>query len=226
MCGDRGIAPAEEVAGYTFFRCRQCEFAFTPQSPTELERFYERRREDTNPPSAGWAPYSFLEPALARLGAGPFQILDFGCGESVLPDQLRQRGHRVVGVDLAPPARPHPDRLTGDLLDLELAGDQFELSYSFQVFEHLPRPRAILERLLTLTRPGGVVLIHTDMETADRPRNLADWWYVQPPVHCSLYRHRTFEVVLRDRPHELSDWGPKHVLIKVNAVTSGAWEAA
>lgn len=185
LCGDGRLQHAGAVEGYYYFECPTCRFAFTPDVDEQaLQTLYASNYEglDGRPPPHGWAPPAFLEPALQRLGQQePLTILDFGAGQSHLPWTLRQSGHRVVAVDLAPPTQPDPDRLTGCLLELALTPDQFDLSYSFQVFEHLIEPRPYLDELLRLTRPGGYVLIHTDMETDERPENLSDWWYAQVP---------------------------------------------
>jgi SAM-dependent methyltransferase len=88
----------------------------------------------------------------------------------------RAAGRPAVAVDLVPPLRPHPDRLTGDLLALRLAPGTFDLAFAFQVFDHLPEPRPFLNELLRLTRSGGLVLVHTEMETEERAHGFARWW--------------------------------------------------
>lgn len=89
---------------------------------------------------------------------------------------------------------------------------------AFQVFEHLPEPRPALAELLRLTRPGGLVLVHTDMEAPERDeRGFTGWWYVAPPDHCCLFRHRTFAVPLAGTPHRIVWRDPKSVLIEVGA---------
>ena len=211
--------PLAVVSGYRFLECAHCGFVFAPairQDP--MTRAYEAGRHgpEDGAPDVGWANLEFLEPALDRLGRREgLRILDFGCGQSHVPAVLRAQGHRVVAVDVAPPLEPHPDRLTGDLLALGLAPDRFDLAFAFQVCEHLPEPRPFLDELLRLTRPGGLVLVHTDMETEERASGFARWWYVAPPDHCAFFRHRTFETYLAGTPHRLSWRDPKALLIRV-----------
>ena len=118
-----------------------------------------------------------------------------------------------------PPLRPHRDRLTGSLEALGPLDGAFDLAYAFQVFEHLPEPRSTFDRLLYLTRPGGLVLIHTDMETPERAMNSFErWGYVTPPDHCAFFRHRTFEHLLGgDTPHVIVRKDAKSVIIRVGA---------
>lgn len=226
MCDGAAPRPAGRVGGYAFVRCSRCAFVFAPAITRErMEALYGRgyHGPDDGAPEAGWADPSFLDPALRRLpGDRPLRILDFGAGQSTVPDRLRQRGHRVVAIDLVPPLRPHPDRVTGDLRALDLEPNGFDLAYSFQVFEHLPEPRPFLFELIRITRPGGLVLVHTDMEMPERRAGLAEWWYVDPPDHCSFFRHRTFETVLRGRAARIVYREPKAVVIRVGGSRPGS----
>lgn len=216
LCGGSELEAGGEVQGYCFVACRECGFAFCPELTRKaMAELYAEQFHGPGDgvPEEGWADAGFLQPALERLPRRPLRILDFGTGQSRVPDQLRCAGHRVVAVDVAPPLRPHPDRLTGDLLELQLPRGRFDLVFAYQVFEHLPEPRPVLEELLALRTPDGLVLIHTDMETPEREQGLEHWWYVMPPDHCSFYRHRSFERVLAGRGEQVVWRHPKMVLL-------------
>lgn len=218
VCAGRHLRAAGAVAGYQFVECLGCGFVFTPAITAAVaETWYgagEQGARHEAAPVQGWADPSFLEPALERLPSRPLRILDFGAGESVVPDLLRREGHEVIALDVSPPSRPHPQRLVGSLGEVRLPPESFDLVYAFQVFEHLPEPRPVLEDLLALVRPGGLFLVHTDMETPERAQGFEAWWYVSPPNHCSFFRHRTFEHLVSDRPDVLVWRDPKTVLIR------------
>ena len=214
ICGSTRCEPVGSVAEYEFLACPDCAFVFAPAvTPASAASAYGRDGRE-RAPDIGWADMEFLDPALARLSPEPLRVLDFGCGQSVAPERLRKMGHRVIAADLAPPRRPHTDRLTGPLEDLDLPPRSFDLVYSFQVFEHLPKPRPVFDHLLRLVRSGGLLLIHTDMETEERAGGLESWWYVMPPEHCAFYRHRTFEALTEASPHRIIARDPKSVLIQ------------
>lgn len=219
LCAASGLRPVGTVAGYPFVECPRCAFIFTPILTQEaMERLYRSGYHGPaeGAPVGGWADPSFLGPALELLaGRHALRILDFGTGQSRVPDALRAEGHRVIAVDMAPPLEPHPDRLTGSLPSLGLEAGQFDLAFAFQVFEHLPEPRPFLQELVRLTRPGGLVLVHTDMETPERGDDFTRWWYVLPPDHCSFFRHRSFEVLLENGPHRIVWRDPKTVIVEV-----------
>ena len=85
-----------------------------------------------NVPEYGWSRIGFLDPVLKLFKPEEsLRIMDFGCGQSTVPKKLREMGHKTIGVDVTPPRKPHPDRLTGNLLDLQLQGEKLDVVYSF-----------------------------------------------------------------------------------------------
>jgi SAM-dependent methyltransferase len=219
MCGSSEVEFLDVIQDFVFKQCSKCAFVFTPDvTPQYLKDLYAAgyHGPEDGGPKKGWKKnISFLKPALQLLPSGPLHILDFGTGQDLAPDALRKLGHKVTAVDIAPPIRPHPDRLTGDILELNLKAEQFDLVYAFQVFEHLPDPHSILEELLKLLKPEGLLLIHTDMETEARLDNeFRDWWYVAPPDHCSFYRPQTFEMAVKNTGNEVLISEPTFVVIQ------------
>lgn len=91
-------------------------------------------------------------PCPGETQAPPLQMLDFGTGQSKVPEILRRQGHHMEAVDVMSPLRPHPDRLTGDIRELQLPENSLDLSFSYKVFEHLPDPRPILDELFRVTK--------------------------------------------------------------------------
>lgn len=219
-CESNAIKELGEVKGYSFVECTNCGFAFCPYiSQDFMDRLYGDgyHSNEEGVPEHGWSRIEFMEPVLKLFRPGqPLAILDFGCGQSKVPAKLREKGHRVIGVDVTKPVHPHPDRLTGNILDLNLAPEQFDITYSFQVFEHLPEPTPLFNELLRLTKPGGYILIHTDMEPVEREEGFQQWWYVLPPDHCSLYRIKSFRKVLEGSLHVLVEENPVYVIIQKN----------
>lgn len=217
-CGEKQLREKGQKNGYIFWECIECSFIFTNIGYGEMVETYKSGYHDIEDgaPKKGWA-YSleFLSPAISCLPGRKLKILDFGCGESYIPDRLRQLDHEVIAVDIVPPLKPHPDRLTGDILKMDITDESFDLIYSYQVFEHIPDPVPVVEKLTALLKKNGVLLIHTDMETEERySGKFVDWWYVLPPDHCSYFTHKTFQMIFSNVNCRVIYNDPKAVLAK------------
>jgi ubiquinone/menaquinone biosynthesis C-methylase UbiE len=102
--------------------------------------------------------------------SGPLDALDVGCGTGFLSLELSTRGHRVVGVDLAPTmlelagqkakAQGLAVRLeAADAENLPYPAGSFDLVISRHVLWTLPHPQAAVDDWLRVLRPGGRLAI-------------------------------------------------------------------
>jgi ubiquinone/menaquinone biosynthesis C-methylase UbiE len=102
--------------------------------------------------------------------SGPLDALDVGCGTGFLSLELSRRGHRVVGVDLAPTmlelagqkakAQGPAVRLeAADAENLPYPAGSFDLVISRHVLWTLPHPQAAVDDWLRVLRPGGRLAI-------------------------------------------------------------------
>jgi 2-polyprenyl-3-methyl-5-hydroxy-6-metoxy-1,4-benzoquinol methylase len=92
------------------------------------------------------------------------RVLDIGCGNGALATQFAQRGHTVVGIDMAEPgvriARESCpcgrfEVMAADVDVLEHLGEEpFDLVYSAEVIEHLYDPRSFMAGCFRATKPG------------------------------------------------------------------------
>jgi 2-polyprenyl-3-methyl-5-hydroxy-6-metoxy-1,4-benzoquinol methylase len=97
------------------------------------------------------------------------RVLDVGCGRAALGEAVRQLGWEVWGVEQSgaacETATKRLDRLIqADLHDLdrvraEAGGTRFDGLIFSDVLEHVYDPLGVLEKYLTLVRPGGKVFI-------------------------------------------------------------------
>lgn len=186
-CGNKDVKYSGRKDGFKLWRCDHCEFVFTDIKPVDIWK-NEVRSEQKNAKTI-----EFLSPALTWLPSSTLKILDFGGGESTIPNRLRKVGHRVIEVDILPPKNFHRDRLTGNVMDLDIPEHSFDLIYSYNVFEYIANPFPILSRLCRLLKENGLLLINTDMEAADK---VADDVLAKPALCCSYYSHLSFEKML------------------------------
>jgi 2-polyprenyl-3-methyl-5-hydroxy-6-metoxy-1,4-benzoquinol methylase len=96
---------------------------------------------------------------------------------------LREAGFEMRAYD--PIYRDDPSALDGP----------YDFITCTEVAEHLHRPRDELERLRSLLRPGGLLVIQTRLAVGDEA--FADWPYRRDPTHVAFYARRSFEWLAR-----------------------------
>ncbi len=112
----------------------------------------------------------------SQMPPGPGKALDFGCGASYLALIAAQRGFKVTALDLEavrwPYLHPRLRFVQGDILDLPLPAQNFDLSINCSTTEHIglggrygvieKSPDGDLEamaRLRTVMKPDAVMLL-------------------------------------------------------------------
>lgn len=170
--GDAAAGPAQAVA------CARCGVRTTLPSPSdaELEHAYGGSYRPPGGRFAGPGDLALrrtrgsLARRLDRL-APPGAVLDVGCGEGALLDELRHRGRSALGLERGPAAR-------SDVRDCGL--DELEPGWAALVFwhslEHLRAPRAVLARASELLVPRGVLVIAVPNGDSLQARLFGERW--------------------------------------------------
>jgi 2-polyprenyl-3-methyl-5-hydroxy-6-metoxy-1,4-benzoquinol methylase len=97
-------------------------------------------------------------------------ILDLGCGNGAMTNELRQAGYQVTGLDSSNsglvvarasyPAVPFVNGNIGSELPPSLR-ERFEVVLAVEVIEHLLLPRQLFERASEALVPGGYLIVTT-----------------------------------------------------------------
>jgi SAM-dependent methyltransferase len=94
----------------------------------------------------------------------PGEVLDLGCADGWMGEELETRGHRVTGVDLeaAEGIKERVSRFVQADLDRgvpEEVGGPFDLVVAADVLEHVRHPEDLLAQVHDLIAPGGSLLV-------------------------------------------------------------------
>jgi SAM-dependent methyltransferase len=123
----------------------------------------------------------FVAQALADSTArGP--LLDVGCGGGLFLGLMRERGHRVVGLDFSPQAagiawsRQQVPAVVGDLERAPLRPGSFAGLTMFHVMEHLYDPRAYLGNARELLARDGRLVVQVPNAASWQARMLGSAW--------------------------------------------------
>jgi len=187
------IMPTESVPGVA--EQRQFWEAWNPnmRDPEHLNEWCIRRAEA-------------ILLLLRSLGLDRPRILDLGCGTGWLSAMLANLGS-TTGVDLAEgviataKARyPNVTFLAGDILQMSLPANHFDIVVSQEVIAHVSDQDAYLDRAFRALKTGGYFLVTTPnkfiIERVDFPP--------QPPAHIERWlTMRQLKRLLRPRFHVL-----------------------
>jgi 2-polyprenyl-3-methyl-5-hydroxy-6-metoxy-1,4-benzoquinol methylase len=112
-----------------------------------------------------------LEPLLAMLPTGRrLRILDLGCGNGNMTNELALSGHDVTGADASASAIAVAEksfplcRFFRADVEQGIAGiveGDFDVVVSIETIEHLPNPRALPAAARSVLRPGGQLIVTT-----------------------------------------------------------------
>jgi 2-polyprenyl-3-methyl-5-hydroxy-6-metoxy-1,4-benzoquinol methylase len=193
--------------------CRRCGLLrLSPQpSPQEFDAYYPKRYwfdPAENAASRMEERYrrlvlrdhlQFVERALSEAGeAGP--VLDVGCGGGLFLGMLRERGYKVLGLDVSEKAaglawqRHHVPAITGELAAAPVAPASCAAITMFHVLEHVPQPQAYLAETYTLLSPKGRLIVQVPNAASWQFALLGRQWNgVDAPRHLHLFRAADME---------------------------------
>jgi SAM-dependent methyltransferase len=95
---------------------------------------------------------------------GTTRLIDVGCGTGWSTFAFASAGYDATGIDLNPAAfeAPPDDRyrlLPGSAYEIPFPADTFDVVVCYQCLEHVTEPRRVLDEMVRVCRPGGVVVV-------------------------------------------------------------------
>jgi len=196
---------------YVIRECLNCFLLFKSATPSAeaFTRFYsltDFRRWETN----GFYPTEReILRVLRKLPPGS-SILDFGCSSGRLLAPL-VKSYRCFGIEINSHAASEAAAKGLQMISFEVFEDepklQLDMIVTVDVFEHLPAPTAILEKLFQHLSPGGKLLICTgDGDCLPCRRAPAEFWYLRPQEHVVMLTCRHAEWLANRLKARLVHW--------------------
>lgn len=150
------------------------------------------------------------------------KTLDYGMGWALWARIAARLGCDSFGSDLAEPRMEYAARHgVRTVSDDEMIGHQFDFINTEQVFEHVPQPAHLLEKLESALAPGGIVKISVPsgerieglLETLNQGRYRGDRdtiMPVQPLEHLNCFRRTSIRAMAERVGLEIVRPGPWH----------------
>jgi len=117
------------------------------------------------------------------------RVLDIGCGRGVLLKELADRGLEVHGVEHSEGATFGADpraqvRIAAELADAGYDAEYFDEVIIWHVLEHVRQPRATIDEIRRILRPGGRFIVAVPNFRSFQARWAGAAWF-----HLDLPRH-------------------------------------
>ena len=114
---------------------------------------------------------------LTKLNIHEASLLEVGCGTGWLSFNLTEFG-RVTAIDLgkeiiesAKRRNPQIDFRSGDVHTMDLPLQSFDVIVTLETFSHVPDQPAFVQRLSSLLKPGGLLLLTTQNKSVFERRD-------------------------------------------------------
>ena len=185
-------------------RCGHCRLWYLSPRPTEqtTDAFY-RSDDYFADGKAGYEDYTRQEKSLRRtfrrllrhlgdLNVTGGRLLEVGSGLGYFLDEARTRFHQRDGIELSPDAAVKAAALSGATMHQSLealpSDKLFDCIVALHVIEHVHRPAAFLQQLITHLAPDGVLLLATpDMGSFWRHAMGRRWPSFKYPEHLTFF---------------------------------------
>jgi SAM-dependent methyltransferase len=186
--------------------CRHCKTLYTPYSPWYSSQYfylgYYLKDEEVEPPT-------FVKQRLEEITAefAPYRktnrLLDIGCGAGSLLEAARKHGWQAQGLDVSSHAATHVRGLgfevfEGELPEAAFPDQHFDVVTAAELLEHIFEPRALVQEVARILRPGGLFWTTTPHARGLSARVLGlDWRCIWPPEHLQLFSISGLQALLR-----------------------------
>ncbi len=105
-----------------------------------------------------------------QIAAEGSKILDLGCGKSFITAEIKKQSpgaelsgldYSLSAIDFAAQKFKEIDFCVANALDPPYASNYFDLVVCNNLWEHVPDPLNLLEKIRKITKPGGYLIIST-----------------------------------------------------------------
>lgn len=129
------------------------------------------------------------------------RLLDVGCGSGAFARMMSERGYDAVGVEPFSLGRPVDEPglrlIRAEFADVKNDIGKFDVVTMWHVLEHIPSPKELLEGVLDVLAPGGVLVLSVPNFASWQSRFFeGGWFHLDPPRHITHFDRSTLHALL------------------------------
>lgn len=222
VCGSSEYGPWRRLKDESTSQCRRCGHIYANPRPTEASiiraytlpvadyaRFFKCEGFEVTSYQQGhhaWQRHNALAHLhkIERLHPEKGRLLELGCSSGILLEAAQLSGWDVAGIDpsaLSSRGSEIDRRLNiqrTSLFDASFFEKSFDFVFAASVIEHLTDPKRYLEKLASLLRPGGGILVAALPNVRSFTIMLGIDRYIgnHPPGHLQFFSRRSVRLVL------------------------------
>lgn len=205
---------------YDLYRCENCGSIFVWPLPDDYSKVYSSDYFSGATKGYGYVNYDQdksamsevlehyldkIEKALPQKGS----LIDVGAATGYFLALAQKRGWSTAGVEISEHAaeigrRKGLDIKTGKIEDAGFSPASFEAITLWDVIEHLPNPREIIQICHRLLKKNGVIAINTPDAGSLTSKILGKRWpLLVPPEHLIIFSRKILAETLRDNGFQI-----------------------
>lgn len=201
---------------YRIVRCRTCGLVRSDPAADQasLSELYRQSSLDYGAEIANLRRTYRRYLAKARRNTEGRRFLEIGCGSGFMLEEAREQGYgKVRGIEpslkaIAAASPSFRELIVPGIMQPGLfEPGEFDTVGMFQVFDHLPEPREVLDQVSTVLRPGGVLLCFNHNVDSLSARMLGERSPIVDIEHCYLYSPSTMKRLLESKGFEVLECG-------------------
>lgn len=137
-------------------------------------------------------------------------LLDIGCGRGHMLSILRNKGWDVLGVELSESSSSFArevlklDVVDKSVEDIDFGSKQFDCITMWHVFEHLSNPSATLQKMKSILKDDGLVVISVPNFASLQSRiSKEKWFHLDLPRHLFHFTPESMDKILNRNGFEV-----------------------